>query len=83
MEQSEQLVERAYVRPYTPYVHPRPQVIKIVIIMIFNAMLNFTPYNPYVHPRLQVVNNFMKIIMNLELKLIIIFMILQKLGLYF
>merc|ERR1739842_3163 len=23
--QSEQLVERAYVRPYTPYVHPRPQ----------------------------------------------------------
>merc|ERR1711936_738739 len=24
-EQSEQLVERAYVRPYTPYVHPRPQ----------------------------------------------------------
>ena len=73
-------MERAYVRPYTPYVHPRPQVIKIVIIMIFNTMLNFTPYNPYVHPRLQVVNNFMK---NLKLKLIIIFMILQELGLNF
>ena len=47
MGQSEQLVERAYVRPYTPYVHPRPQVGKpvlqiimklIIIIMVLRVM---------------------------------------------
>ena len=32
--QSEKLVERAYVRPYTPYVYPRPQVVTIIILMI-------------------------------------------------
>ena len=34
MGQSEQLVERAYVRPYTPYVHPRPQVVNMVVLVI-------------------------------------------------
>ena len=37
--QSEQLVERAYVRPYTPYVHPRPQVLKIVVIVMILVVM--------------------------------------------
>ena len=39
MGQSEQLVERAYVRPYTPYVHPRPQVLKIVVIVMILVVM--------------------------------------------
>ena len=43
--QSEQLVERAYVRPYTPYVHPRPQVV-IVVNSISVAILVVFYLNP-------------------------------------
>lgn len=52
--QSEKLVERAYVRPYTPYVHPRPQVVTIIILMILIIVVLFyfillIPYVNLIH----------------------------------